>query len=290
MGWANVHDVAARADAELSTVRPLSARARGQLASWDGTVAAARDASTVVVTRKRPGGLEVLLLRRRPTMAFAAGMHVFPGGSVHPSDREPTPWLGPPPEVWARQLQCEVALARALVVAAVRETFEETGILIAGPDSGTVLGVCEGEEWTDARRELETGELALGAFLRGRGLVLRADLLAAWGHWVTPEFEPRRFDTRFFVAVLPDGDRAHSHGTETDSSFWMDVDSAVAAAERGELALMPPTLHTLRELGAAGRDGVVATLARTAERSIRTIRPHLVEVDGEWGLSRIGET
>jgi 8-oxo-dGTP pyrophosphatase MutT (NUDIX family) len=294
MAWANVRDAAAaafrRRFAELSTVRPLSARAQEQLASWDGTVAAPRDAATVVVTRERPGGLEVLLLRRQPTMAFAAGMHVFPGGSVHPSDREPAPWVGPHPAVWARQLQCDVALARALVVAAVRETFEETGILIAGPDAGTVPGVCEGEKWTDARRELEAGELALGAFLRGRELVLRADLLAAWGHWVTPEFEPRRFDTRFFVAVLPDDDLAHSHGTETDASFWMDVASAVAAAERGELALMPPTLHTLRELAAAGRDGVASILARTAERSIRTIRPHLVQINGECGLSPIEES
>src|SRR3954469_21003226 len=103
-------------------MRPLSVRARDQLESWDGTVAAARHAATVVVTRERAGALEVLLLRRQPTMAFAAGMHVFPGGSVHGTDHDPTPWTGPAAEAWAQRLRCDVELARALVVAAVRET------------------------------------------------------------------------------------------------------------------------------------------------------------------------
>ena len=271
-------------------MRPLSARARDQLKSWDGTIAAARDAATVVVTRQRAHGLDVLLLRRQPTMAFAAGMHVFPGGSVHATDGEPAPWAGPAAETWADRFGCDVDLARALVVAAVRETFEETGILFAGPDADTVLGVCAGDEWTAARRELETGQLTMGAFLGGRGLVLRADLLAAWAHWITPDFEPRRFDTRFFVAVLPDDSAAHSHGAEADASFWIDVAEAVQAADRGELAMMPPTLHTLRELASAGRDGIAAILAGTDERDVATVRPRLVESDGELGLTSVPDS
>jgi 8-oxo-dGTP pyrophosphatase MutT (NUDIX family) len=271
-------------------VRPLSPRARDQLKSWDGTVARTRDAATVVVTRERARGLEVLLLRRQSTMAFAAGMHVFPGGSVHVTDRGPVPWAGPAAETWAQRLRCDAELARALVVAAVRETFEETGVLIAGPEAGTVLGVCAGEEWTAARRELETGQLAMGTFLRRRGLVLRADLLTAWAHWITPEFGPRRFDTRFFVAVLPDDGVAHSHGTESDASFWIDVAEAVQAAEVGELAMLQPTLHTLRELATAGRDGVAAMLAGTAERDIVTVQPRLVEIDGELGLTSVEDS
>jgi|1186.fasta_scaffold01938_3 8-oxo-dGTP pyrophosphatase MutT (NUDIX family) len=268
-------------------MRPLSARARDQLESWDGTVAVARQAATVVVTRERAGGLEVLLLRRQPTMAFAAGMHVFPGGSVHDTDRDPAPWAGPDAQTWGQRLRCEVDLARALVVAAVRETFEETGILIAGPDAETVLGVCAGEEWAVDRLQLESGGLAMGTFLRRRGLVLRADLLAPWAHWITPDFEPRRFDTRFFVVVLPEANAAHSHSTEADASFWVGVEAAVRAAERGRLAMMPPTLHTLRELAVVGREGLAAIIAGRAERDLVTIAPRLVEIDGEIGLSSV---
>jgi 8-oxo-dGTP pyrophosphatase MutT (NUDIX family) len=278
-------------------MRPLTARARAMLDSWDGTVAPARDAATVVVTRDRAGGLEVLLMRRRSTMSFAAGMHVFPGGSVHPTDHHPAPWVGPDAETWGLRLRCDADIARALVVAAARETFEETGILLASADGrdpsadgDAVLGVCSGEEWESSRRDLESGRLAMGAFLHGRGLVLRADLLAAWAHWITPDFEPRRFDTRFFVAVLPDHDVAHSHGTEADASFWIDVAEAVDAGERGRLAMMPPTLHTLRELAAAGREGVMVTLTGEVERDVRTVHPRLVEQDGELGLTSVEDS
>lgn len=288
MAWVSGRD-ASKAASRVTGMRPLSARAREQVAAWDGRVVPARDAATVVVTRRRSGGLEVLLLRRQPTMAFAAGMHVFPGGSVQASDREAVPWVGPDAADWALRWGCDAELARALVVAAVRESFEESGILFAGPKAGLVLGARAGDEWTAARHSLESGRVSLSAFLRERDVVLRADLLVAWAHWITPDFEPRRFDTRFLLAVLPDDEVAHSHSGESDSSFWLDVDAAVQAAERGELPMMPPTLHTLRELSASGPDGVAAVLAGTVERRFRTIRPQLVELDGQLGLSAIDD-
>jgi len=271
-------------------MRALSARARDHLAAWDGTAVTPRDAATVVVTRERGDGLEVLLLRRQKSMAFAAGMHVFPGGSVQAADRDPIPWVGPAAEQWARRWSCDAELAHALVVAAVRETFEETGILMAGPDADSVLGVCAGEEWTAARRELEAGDLTLARFLDSRGLVLRADLLGAWAHWITPEFEPRRFDTRFFVAVLPDDGTLHSHGTEADASYWVDIDTAAQAGGRGELAMMAPTLHNLRELAAAGRAGVSNVLSGSAERCIPVVQPRVVDVDGELWMTSIEDS
>src|SRR5205809_174390 len=136
-------------------MRPLSATAAAHLATWNGTVAPARDAATVLVTRPAASGIEVLLLRRRTSMAFAAGMHVFPGGAVSEGDHTAVPWIGPDPEHWVGRWGCDRELAGALVVAAVRETFEETGILLAGADDRSVVGAVVGDEWHAARRDLE---------------------------------------------------------------------------------------------------------------------------------------
>ncbi len=262
-------------------MRTLSATAAAHLAKWDGTVVPARDAATVLLTRPGPGGtgsLEVLLMRRPPSMKFAAGMHVFPGGAVHAGDRAPVPWIGPAAEVWAARWGCDAELASALVVAAVRETFEETGILLAGPDEHSVISTDGGDDWRIARRDLESGERTLGTFLRDRGLALRADLLAAWAHWVTPEFEPRRFDTRFFVAVLPAGATEVRAGTEADSSFWIEPAAAVRAAEAGDIAMMMPTLVNLRDVC---ETDPAAVLSGAATRTITTVRPRLAVVDGQ---------
>jgi 8-oxo-dGTP pyrophosphatase MutT (NUDIX family) len=271
-------------------MRALSARAREHLASWDGVVAAPRDAATVMVLRRRGAVIEALLLRRQRSMAFAGGMHVFPGGSVQASDGEPVSWVGPSAEEWARRWDCEAGLAHALVVAAVRETFEETGILLAGPDPDSVLGVCTDPEWDKARHALEAGETTMAAFLRDRDLVLRADLLGAWAHWITPDFEPRRFDTRFFVAVLPEQALPHSHGSEADASFWIDVSAAVLAAEQGTIAMMAPTRHNLELLAAAGPDEVAHVVDGTAERHFPIIQPRVVEADGELWMTSVGES
>lgn len=270
-------------------MRVLSARAREHLASWDGVVAPPRDAATVIVLRRRGAALETLLLRRRRSMTFAGGMHVFLGGSVQATDAEPVAWAGPSAEEWARRWGCDAGLAHVLVVAAVRETFEETGILFAGPDADSVLGVCIGPEWDEARRALEAGETTMAAFLEERDLVLRADLLGAWAHWITPEFEPRRFDTRFFVAALPEQDLTHTHGSEADASFWIDVTAAVSGAEQETIAMMAPTRHNLELLAAAGPDGVAQVVAG-AERKIPTIQPRVFEADGELWMTSVEES
>ena len=261
-------------------MRALSATASAHLARWDGTVAPARDAATVLVTRPAGAGIEVLLMRRQPSMAFAAGMHVFPGGAVSPGDHEPVRWIGPAADTWAQRLGCPAALARALTVAAVRETFEETGILLAGADRRSVMGAVDGPEWLALRGALEAGELTLGRALAERGLALRADLLAAWAHWITPEFEPRRFDTRFFLATLPaasGGAAGVEHGTEADSSFWIEPAAAVRAAEAGEIAMMMPTLANLRDLAGADPGTLLSDASR---RAVTTVQPRLVHVDG----------
>ena len=171
-----------------------------------------RQAATVALLRPRAGGPEVYLLRRHSGMAFAHGMYVFPGGGVDPRDDEEVGWAGPGPEVWAARLGVDEALARALVCAAVRETFEESGVLLAGPDGASVVADTTGDDWEADRLALEARELSLTDLLRRRGLVLRADLLGAWSGWLTPEFEPRRYRTWFFVAELPAGQRTRAAG------------------------------------------------------------------------------
>src|SRR3954452_14793348 len=150
-------------------------------------------------------------------MAFAPGMYVFPGGGVDLADSDADiSWVGPPPSEWAARFGCSEDLARGLVCAAVRETFEESGVLLAGPDEHSIVSDTSAASFQQARLALEAHELTLGAYLADAGLVLRTDLLGAWAHWITPTFEPRRYDTRFFVAVLPEGQAVGELAREAD--------------------------------------------------------------------------
>jgi 8-oxo-dGTP pyrophosphatase MutT (NUDIX family) len=191
-----------------------------------------KHAATVVLVRDaaapRPDGrLEVFLLRRVTTMAFAAGMHVFPGGKVDLSDE-----LGADvalPQRWADELTAgDPELLRKVIAAAVRETAEEAGVILA------------------------------------------PDQLRPFAHWVTPEIEPRRYDTRFLIAALPAGQRASLADGEADRGSWVSPAAATA------LQMMPPTRAALADL--ADCVDVAAALART--RAIRRIQPRLVP-DGD---------
>jgi 8-oxo-dGTP pyrophosphatase MutT (NUDIX family) len=253
-------------------------RARAFLAAGDSAeVSPPRHAATVVLLRDAAEGPEVYLLRRAGTMAFAAGMHVFPGGSVDPRDGETaTAWAGPPADKWAGWLGCDEPLARALVCAAVRETFEESGVLLAGPDAGSVVADTTGDDLEGARLALLDRSASMAEVLSTRGLVLRSDLLRPWAHWITPEFEPKRFDTRFFVAAVPPGQRPRDVSGEADDTVWLPVAAAVAQHEAGALAMLPPTIRSLRELSAY--PSVADALA--VAREVTPVLPRLVE-DGE---------
>ena len=211
-----------------------------------------RDASTVVLLRGgdgRPGGLQVYLLRRVGQMAFAGGFCVFPGGGVDPRDfDQEIAWAGPDADEWARLLDTSPSHARALVCAAVRETFEESGVLLAGPTADSVVADTTGDDWEADRRALEARELSLTDFMRRRELVVRSDLLRWWGSWITPVFEPRRFDTRFFVAALPEGQVTRDVSSESDKVLWMPVRDVVREVDEGRLAMLPPTYATCLEL------------------------------------------
>ena len=230
-----------------------------------------RPAATVLLVRDDVGvGVGVFMLRRQTSMAFAAGMYVFPGGGVDPRDAEPgVPWAGPSRAEWGGWLGAEPGHAGALVCAAVRETFEECGVLLAGPDPTSVVDDVSGADWEADRQALITKELALTEMLERRGLVLRSDLLRPWAHWVTPEFEPRRYDTRFFLAAVPRGQRPRHVGGEAAASGWWRPAEVLDGAARGEVGLMPPTLVCVEELAAAG--SVEALLS--SERRLTPVMP-----------------
>lgn len=253
-----------------------------------GEVAATRDASTVVVVRDGADGLEAYLLRRQQSMKFAPGMYVFPGGGVDKTDSHvEVPWAGAPPSAWAARFGCAEDTARGLVCAAVRETFEESGVLLAGPDEHSVVADTSGPEWQVARLALEAHEYSFAEFLLEQGLVLRADLLGAWSHWITPTFEPRRFDARFFVAVLPEGQEVGHLAGEADHAVWAPLSKVLAAVDSGDTAMLPPTHITCRELSLLSAGEV---LAASAQRRIFPITPELVEVDGQYFLkTALGE-
>jgi 8-oxo-dGTP pyrophosphatase MutT (NUDIX family) len=266
----------------------LVERARG-IAAGTAEVPVPRDAATVVLLRDGSDGLNVYLIRRVTSMAFAAGATVFPGGSVdlrdaHLPDRY---WSGPQPAEWTGALGADVDLARALVCAAVRETFEESGVVLAGPTADSVVADIRADDWEVDRKALLDRSLAFAELLERRSLVLRADLLQPWAHWITPEIETRRFDTRFFVAALPSGQRTRDVGGEADRVFWMRPPDAVAAAQRGDIALMPPTMATLTEL--AAYDSVEAVLTAATKRDVRPILPKVTvdEPDGDGGTAQL---
>lgn len=257
---------------------PLSQQLR-ERAGFAGNPVPAKDAATIAVVRDGEAGLETFLMRRRTSMAFAAGMYVFPGGGVHDADTADLRWVGPDAAYFASRFNCSVTTAHALVVAAARETFEETGVLLAGRNEHSV--VSDVSEFHDARIQLERHEYSFADFLNRNDLVLRADLLGAWSHWITPKFEPRRYDTRFFVAVLPEGQRIDSVNNEADHSLWSPLKDVLAAFDRGDATMLAPTAVTCRELSVESSNTV---LGASDGRQIRPIEPRIVTVNGELWL------
>jgi 8-oxo-dGTP pyrophosphatase MutT (NUDIX family) len=270
-----------RARSRVRVPRGMADRAR-EFAAAGLRPAVPRDAATVILVRPEtapesrpesrpesaPGietaGVEVYLLLRTQALEFAPGACVFPGGSVDARDADPsiaeTSWTGPAPADFGHLLGVPADRARALVCAAVRETFEESGVLLAGPSPAEL--VPDSADLARDRRALLDGSLSLSELLSRRGLLLRADLLTPWARWITPEVSPRRFDTWFFAAALPAGQLAGlapadqlaglpaAGPGESDSGTWWRPAAALEAARAGQITLLPPTAVTLAELTA----------------------------------------
>lgn len=217
----------------------------------------ARDAATVMLIRDSPHGIEVLLQRRPTSMKFAPGMYVFPGGRVEDADAGPDlPWDGPAGfEPFALRVAAP-ATARfaATSVAAARETWEEAGVLLADQPS------------TYPQRDVD-----LLAWLVAAGRRIDGHHMYPWVHWITPEVEERRFDTRFLVVRMPDDAVAQDFGVETDRTVWMTGGRALDGVRVGEMVMLPPTVDACAQL--AEFDSVDAALADASQRRPRPYLP-----------------
>lgn len=233
----------------------------------------------MILTRDVPGGLEVLLLQRHPDSRFSPGAFAFPGGRVEPAD------AGTGIEARCRELgRAEAARhlpdvepperAIGFWVAALREAFEEAGVLLAyGPDACPVDAATLGDARAQRARCREDSSV-FGRLLTELSLVLAPDRVAYWAHWITPEERPVRYDTRFFVAAAWPDQSAEPDGFEMVGGCWIGPSAALARHRARELVLPFPTQRILAALS-DHRDGG-ALLAAAREQEIRPVRPRIV--------------
>ncbi len=231
----------------------LVARARAYREAG-GSPAPAKASATVILLRDGREQLEVFMLRRHLGMLFAGGMYVFPGGVVDAAD-----CVGRSDE-------------EAHVFAAIRETFEECGVLLASSPA-TDVSALEADRVALIEHRATFDEL-----LARHRAVAQPHLLRPWSRWVTPDFEPRRYDTHFYVAIAPALGDARFVGGEADAAQWVAPELALAAQERGEWLLMPPTEWTLRELTTF--TSAADVLAASADRTLVPVQVR-IDLDAE---------
>jgi len=259
-----------------------------------------RDAATVVLLRPGPAGAEALLTRRPASMAFAPGVHVFPGGRVEPGDADPRLVRRSrlPPDEARRRLGEPLAgeAALAFFIAALREAFEEVGILLAAPDSeagrepGSTSLACSGDgaggaELARLRAALAAGTIGFADVCERLAVRLRTDLLVPIARWVTPAGFPRRFDARFFAAPAPSSALVIADPNEVAAHRWLTPGAAVAAMRARELDLWLPTVCTLElldgldHIGDGELPGHRPTSGRTGQLAVERLAPGLVRLD-----------
>ncbi|MGO4596715.1 NUDIX hydrolase [Terrabacter sp. 2RAF25] len=261
----------------LTTTPSISDAATRWLAGERWEEAEPRRASTVMLVRDGDSGTEVFMLRRVSGMEFAPSTMVFPGGGVDDRDGEVgLPWAGPSPSEWSERLGCSPAEAQMYVAAAIREVFEECGVLLAGPSASGPLARVDDPEWLEVRRRLVDRRVALADVLRDKGLVLRSDLIVAKAHWVTPVFEPRRYDTWFFAALMPPFQVADGETTEADEATWVVPSELLRAYAAGSALMLPPTVMCVEEI----RDAPAAADVVVHSDHLPLIMPEVVEGPG----------
>ncbi len=250
-----------------------------------------RDAATVILLRDRADGpYEVFLMRRHRNQAFMGGAHVFPGGRLDAADADPelAACIGGLCAADAKRLLQETDLPEAtalgLFVAAIRETFEEAGVLIARNARGSAVDLSAPEtaaRFAAYRLELHENRMTMTELARREGLLYAPDLLVPYSHWITPKIETRRFDTRFFLAMLPEDQIPVHDRMELTESRWLTPAFALVEHAAGRIVLMPPTLKTIEELLAFSNTGQLFAAARS--QRIPTILP-----DAFWTAESFG--
>ncbi len=243
-------------------------------------------AATVLLLREVEAELEVLMMCRGAGLSFMAGMWVFPGGRVDAADASASACgrlaagSGATDCDHLQTLEGEpvpAAQAVALRVAACRETFEESGVLLARDTQGRP---CEAARVTalQSRRPAVTGDAAAFVeMLEQEDLCLDVDRLVYWSHWITPSLEPKRFDTRFFAIALPAGQEVSADLSELTHHAWIRPAHAPDAIERGEIRVVPPTLLTLEDLAEshARHGSLAAMLAAERGRAAPPVMPRI---------------
>ncbi len=247
-----------------------------------------RTAATVLVLRDGARGPDVFMVRRHDRAVFMAGAHVFPGGVVDVSDGDASysRCCDGIDRAAAQLPDLPLAGALALHVAAVRELFEEAGVLLARDASGGFARL-DDDRFGQYRQDLHSGVRTLRDVLEREDLRLAADALVVCAHWVTPPIGTRRFDTRFFAARLPAHQNPTHDDRETSDGYWTDARSTIGAANRGEIVLAPPTWVMLHELEPFQSVEEVLTWARGLK--VRRREPALVQHEGSKVLVMTGD-
>ncbi len=209
-----------------------------------------RPAATVTLVRDAPGGFEVLMMQRNFKSVFMPGMHVFPGGGLDDVDLlfKNNGLCGCLDDVAASAALGVAADGLAYWAAAIREAFEESGLLLARDRAGHIITLNDADvaaRFSEHRRRLNAGAADFAALLRAENLQLAADQLTYFAHWITPVGLPRRYDTRFFMAEAPVGQEPFQDEQETIAAEWVSPGAALSRHRRGEFDMRTPTVRTL---------------------------------------------
>jgi len=244
-----------------------------------------RDAATVLALRDTEAGPQVFMVRRDSRMGFLGGAHVFPGGAVDPKDCDAASLAiatGFESVGDLGRIHADVARAKGLLIAAVRELFEESGILLVRDSDGDWVDLDEegprAERLAAGRVELSNHGGDLAALLAADNLRIDVSCLRLFAHWVTPEREKKRFDTRFFLARAPERQSARHCEIESSAGEWITPAEALSRYRAREIELVPPTLASLERI--AEFADVDAALAAFVEAEIPCIFPKIF-LDGE---------
>ena len=247
-----------------------------------------RPAATIVLLRDGPDGLEVLLMKRNRSAGFVPGAYVFPGGRVDGTDAEDAAMTrldGLSPSAAAERLALPDGdpPAIAYYLAALREAFEETGILVAErPDGSPPPTAAEDAAVDDVRNHLMADDITFSGALERLGARVQGDSIEYIAHWITPRPEPRRYDTRFFAARVAEGATPIVDPREMSDAVWLSPRAALTRCDQGTLPMVFPTIRTIEEL--ARYPSVDDALDGYGAATVRTILPTLVITPTGVGL------
>jgi 8-oxo-dGTP pyrophosphatase MutT (NUDIX family) len=262
-------------------------------------VVPALPAATVTLVRDASDGIEVLMLQRNYQSGFMPGMFLFPGGALDAADAAQA--------VLARCLKLDERTASAALgmssgglaywAAAIRESFEEAGVLLAYDEAGALVNPREPQRFArfeEYRRKLNAGESVLEAMLERENLTLAVDRLTYFSHWITPEGAPRRYDTRFFIALAPHDQEALPDNVEAIHHVWVSPAQALDRYRTGEFKMRTPTLRTLEQFAAFDTTQTLIAALRE-QRAIPAILPRIHPdgkrlLPGEPGYDEIAAT